>query len=86
MSLKVVIFDEQDLAYAKKIHQRYEQVPMFLQVGNPDVHRMDMQQHAADLLFRYEELIEIVMSSCELNNVRVLPQLHALVWGNKRGV
>lgn len=86
MSLKVVIFDEQDLAYAKKIHQRYAQIPMFLQVGNPDVHRMDIQHHAADLLSRYEDLIEIVMSSNELNDVRVLPQLHALVWGNKRGV
>ncbi|MNZ84004.1 7-carboxy-7-deazaguanine synthase [compost metagenome] len=86
LSLKVVIFDEQDLIYAKKVHKRYEGLPMFLQVGNPDVQRMDIQHHAADLLSRYEELIETVMSSSELNNVRVLPQLHALVWGNKRGV
>lgn len=86
VSLKVVIFDEQDLGYAQKVHKRYAQVPMFLQVGNPDVHRMDIQHHAADLLSRYEDLINIVMSSSELNAVRVLPQLHALVWGNKRGV
>ncbi|MNN63513.1 7-carboxy-7-deazaguanine synthase [compost metagenome] len=59
---------------------------MFLQVGNPDVQRMDIQHHTADLLSRYEDLIDIVMSSSDLNDVRVLPQLHALVWGNKRGV
>lgn len=86
LSLKVVIFDEVDLAYAKEIHQRYPQVAMFLQVGNPDVQRMDIHNHASELLSRYEELVDLVMSSSELNDVRVLPQLHALVWGNKRGV
>lgn len=86
LSLKVVIFDEVDLTFAKEIHQRYPQVPMFLQVGNPDVQRMDIHHHASELLSRYEELIDLLMSSNELNDVRVLPQLHALVWGNKRGV
>lgn len=86
MSLKVVIFDEADLAFAKEIHQRYPQVPMFLQVGNPDVQRMDIHNHASELLSRYEKLIDLVMSDSKLNDVRVLPQLHALVWGNKRGV
>lgn len=85
-SLKVVAFDEADLAYAKQVHARYPDIPFFLQVGNPDVRRMDIRQHTADLLDRYEQLIEQVVSDPELNNVRVLPQLHALVWGNKRGV
>ncbi|WMT43568.1 7-carboxy-7-deazaguanine synthase QueE [Paenibacillus sp. D2_2] len=86
MSLKVVVFDDLDLNYAKEVHQRYPEVPMYIQVGNPDVHRMDINSHASDLLERYEHLIDQVMDSSELNNVRVLPQLHALVWGNKRGV
>ncbi|WP_083485216.1 7-carboxy-7-deazaguanine synthase QueE [Paenibacillus ihumii] len=85
-SLKVVVFDEADLAYAKQVHARYPGIPFFLQVGNPDVRRMDIRQHTADLLDRYEQLIEQVVSDPELNDVRVLPQLHALVWGNKRGV
>ncbi|GIP57199.1 7-carboxy-7-deazaguanine synthase QueE [Paenibacillus sp. FSL W8-0186] len=85
-SLKVVVFDEADLAYAKKVHARYPDIPFFLQVGNPDVRRMDIQQHTADLLERYEQLIDQVVADPELNDVRVLPQLHALVWGNKRGV
>ncbi|HEY4390467.1 MAG TPA: 7-carboxy-7-deazaguanine synthase QueE [Paenibacillus sp.] len=86
MSLKVVVFDDLDLNYAKEVHQRYSEIPMYIQVGNPDVHRMDINSHASDLLQRYEHLIDQVMNSSELNNVRVLPQLHALVWGNKRGV
>lgn len=86
LSLKVVIFDDQDLAYGKQVHARYPAVPMYLQVGNPDVKRMDIQLHAFELLKQYEALIEQVALSPDLNNVRVLPQLHALVWGNKRGV
>ena len=86
MSLKVVVFDDLDLNYATEVHQRYSDIQMYVQVGNPDVHRMDTQNHVSDLLQRYEHLIDQVMSSSELNDVRVLPQLHALVWGNKRGV
>ncbi|MNN13397.1 7-carboxy-7-deazaguanine synthase [compost metagenome] len=85
-SLKVVIFDEEDLAYATKVHARYPDAVMFLQVGNPDVQRMDTDAHASYLLAKYEQLIDAVMQAEELNNVRLLPQLHTLVWGNKRGV
>lgn len=85
-SLKVVIFDDSDLLYAQTVHRRYPAAPMYLQVGNPDVTRMDTNHHAAELLMQYESLIDKVMASDSLNEVRVLPQLHTLVWGNKRGV
>lgn len=86
LSLKVVVFDEADLIYAESVHQRYPQINLYLQVGNPDVRRMDVSHHAADLLQRYQWLIDRVMTMSSMNNVRILPQLHALVWGNKRGV
>lgn len=86
LSLKVVVFDEADLIYAESVHQRYPQIDLYLQVGNPDVHRMDISNHASDLLQRYEWLIDRVMMTSSMNKVRILPQLHALVWGNKRGV
>lgn len=85
-SLKVVIFDDHDLAYAQTVHARYPGAPMYLQVGNADTSRMDKENHAADLLLQYERLIDKVTASETLNDVRVLPQLHTLVWGNKRGV
>ncbi|GGA37634.1 7-carboxy-7-deazaguanine synthase QueE [Paenibacillus physcomitrellae] len=85
-SLKVVVFDDRDLEYATLVHQRYPQAQFYVQVGNPDTVRMDVQEHALFLLQRYEELVDKIMAKPELNRVRVLPQLHALIWGNKRGV
>lgn len=85
-SLKVVIFDDRDLEYAKEVHSRYPGATLYLQVGNRDVTRMDKADHAAELLLQYEELIDKVVAAEALNDVRVLPQLHTLVWGNKRGV
>ncbi|PLR69415.1 7-carboxy-7-deazaguanine synthase QueE [Bacillus sp. UMB0893] len=86
VSLKVVIFDEQDLEYAKKVHQKYLQIPFYLQVGNDQVSERDDEKLIKRLLERYEWLIDRAISEEELNHARVLPQLHTLVWGNKRGV
>lgn len=86
VSLKVVIFDEHDLEYAKKVHQKYLQIPFYLQVGNDQVSEPDDEKLIKRLLERYEWLIDRAISEEVLNNARVLPQLHTLVWGNKRGV
>ena len=86
ISLKVVVFDERDLQYAEEIHQRYPEIPLFLQVGNDQTTLEDEATTARYLLTRYSELVEVVMASTILKNVRVLPQLHALLWGNRRGV
>lgn len=86
ISLKVVIFDEADLQYAREIHHRYSNIPMYLQVGNEDIHESDTTKLVQKLLNKYESLVEQVIEDKELNQVRVLPQLHTLVWGNKRGV
>ncbi|WP_062047108.1 7-carboxy-7-deazaguanine synthase QueE [Bacillus sp. JCM 19034] len=86
VSLKVVIFDERDFDYALHIHKRYPEVRMFLQVGNNELTMMDNDQLISKLLQRYEWLVEQTLRSSEMNNVRVLPQLHTFLWGNKRGV
>ncbi|MBS4178755.1 7-carboxy-7-deazaguanine synthase QueE [Lederbergia citrea] len=86
LSLKVVIFDDADYVYAKEIHSRYPEVPFFIQVGNDDTTTVDNQALVSHLLQKYEALIDKVMEDDELLDVKVLPQLHALVWGNKRGV
>ncbi|TGB03985.1 7-carboxy-7-deazaguanine synthase QueE [Halobacillus salinus] len=85
-SLKVVIFNEEDLGYAEEVHERYPDVPFFLQVGNDDLEENQPANLASHLLDQYEWLIDQVVASEKLNRVRVLPQVHALVWGNKRGV
>ncbi|PLT30518.1 7-carboxy-7-deazaguanine synthase QueE [Peribacillus deserti] len=86
VSLKVVVFNQEDYEYAKGIHQRYPQIPFFMQVGNDETATEDNSLLITHLLNKYERLIDAVMNDNELKNVKVLPQLHALVWGNKRGV
>lgn len=86
LSLKVVVFDEKDLQYAKDVYKRYPFVPFYLQVGNKDVYEANTKTLVETLLKKYEWLVDQVISDKDLNNVRVLPQLHTLLWGNKRGV
>ncbi|MFC4559050.1 7-carboxy-7-deazaguanine synthase QueE [Virgibacillus kekensis] len=85
-SLKVVIFNDEDIKYAEKVHERYPDISFFLQVGNDDLEENKATNLANHLLEKYEWLIDKVVASTKLNHVRVLPQVHALVWGNKRGV
>ena len=85
-SLKVVVFDDQDFVYAKEVHERYPHVPFFLQVGNDDMKWIDDASLIQRLLMKYEWLIDKAVQCKEMNDAKVLPQLHALVWGNKRGV
>ncbi|MGP4041005.1 7-carboxy-7-deazaguanine synthase QueE [Gracilibacillus sp. D59] len=85
-SMKVVIFDDNDLDYAKDVHKSYPGVPFFIQVGNDNLEEVAPNELASHLLTKYEWLIDQVMNSSALNDVRVLPQIHTLVWGNKRGV
>jgi len=86
ISLKVVVFDDQDFVYAKEVHERYPHVPFFLQVGNDDTKTTDDTSLIERLLMKYEWLIDKAVQCKEMNDAKVLPQLHALVWGNKRGV
>lgn len=86
VSLKVVIFDEADLAYAKRVHQLFPGVPFYLQVGNDRLDEVEEGKLLSHLVGRYEWLIDRVMPDPDWNQARVLPQLHTFVWGNKKGV
>ncbi|TES57535.1 7-carboxy-7-deazaguanine synthase QueE [Halalkalibacterium halodurans] len=86
MSLKVVVFNDEDFRYAEYVHERYPHVPFFLQVGNEDTVTGDNALLIRTLLDRYEWLINKATDSTIMNDAKILPQLHTLVWGNKRGV
>ncbi|PLR76565.1 7-carboxy-7-deazaguanine synthase QueE [Bacillus sp. V3-13] len=86
MSLKIVIFSDEDYDYARSLHFRYPEVPFFLQVGNEDTTTKDDGKLILNLLEKYQLLIDKVMNDDDLKNVKVLPQLHTYIWGNKRGV
>jgi 7-carboxy-7-deazaguanine synthase len=85
-SIKIVIFNDEDYQYAKEVYKRYQNIPFFLQVGNENSKQEDRQQLIQNLLQQYENLIAKVMSDEELKDIKVLPQLHTYLWGNKRGV
>lgn len=86
VSVKVVIFDDLDLEYAKMVHKRYATIPFYLQVGNDDLTNTNNDELVKKLLQKYEWLVDCTVADLELNDVKVLPQLHAFLWGNKRGV
>ncbi|WP_428912177.1 7-carboxy-7-deazaguanine synthase QueE [Niallia sp. Krafla_26] len=85
-SLKIVIFDDTDFEFAKSIYNRYPHVPVYLQTGNENILTEDREKLLKALLDKYEWLIDKVTMDSEMNDVKVLPQLHTFVWGNKRGV
>ena len=83
-SLKVVIFDEADFAFARRVHALHPDVPFYLSVGNPSAHSGDAADGAA-----LTRQLEWMLKRCAQEkwfDVTLLPQLHVLLWGNKRGV
>jgi 7-carboxy-7-deazaguanine synthase len=82
VALKIVVFDEADFAFAQAVSARFPQLPVYLQPGNP-VHRTELDTRG--MLDRLSWLVDKTREA-QWYEARVLPQLHALVWGNKRGV
>lgn len=82
-NLKVVVFDDKDFEYAKQVHQKYIIFPFYLQTGNSNV--TEPGDISGRLLSKLDWLFQKVLDDTEMNAVRVLPQLHTLIWHNKRG-
>jgi 7-carboxy-7-deazaguanine synthase len=80
-NLKVVVFDEGDYQYARAIHQRYPGVPFTLQVGNTVG-----EDTTTALLGKLDWLAQCAMHDEAMGDALVLPQLHTLMYGNRRGV
>jgi 7-carboxy-7-deazaguanine synthase len=85
--LKVVVFDDADLNYAKAVHLRYPETNFYLQVGtySGGLDGKAGQEDRVSILERWRELIEKVSGDPEWAFARVGVQQHALVWGHGRG-
>ncbi len=86
--LKIVIFDEADYLWARDVAARYPELPLYLQPGNhtpPPPDAEDAEIDMDGIMDRYRWLIERSLADGWFAP-RILPQLHVLVWGNKRGV
>ncbi len=82
--LKIVVFDDADYAWAREWAGRYPDMDLVLQPGNPEVDP-DVAVAAQDVADRLLWLVDTVMADGWFRP-RLLPQLHVLLWGNRRGV
>jgi len=85
--LKIVIFDDIDYEFAKKVSEKYDNLPCYLQVGNPIYPdgENNIKDLNATLMEKYRWLIEKT-SKDNWFNATILPQIHVLTWGTIRGV
>jgi 7-carboxy-7-deazaguanine synthase len=89
-ALKIVVFNDADYAYARTAAARFPLLPVYLQVGNPAplIAAGGVPAEEAnfdDLMRRFRWLAGKVVAD-HWFAATVLPQLHVLAWGNKRGV
>lgn len=86
--LKFVVFDEADYRFARQVSAGFPEVAVYLQPGNHTPPPPDEEDAAIDvdgIMRRMHWLIDRVMDDKWFNAI-VLPQLHVLLWGNRRGV
>ncbi|MGV8988960.1 MAG: 7-carboxy-7-deazaguanine synthase QueE [Cypionkella sp.] len=86
--LKFVVFDEADYGYARNAAVRFPGLPVYLQPGNhtpPGPQDDDAFVDTEGVLQRMDWLVDRVIAD-RWFAAHVLPQLHVLLWGNKRGV
>jgi 7-carboxy-7-deazaguanine synthase len=83
LALKIVCFDEEDLAWAKEVARHWPGPEFHLSAGTPMPPPVDL---AGAVGKSFRRLCELVASDPELAHARVLPQLHVIAWGEERGV
>jgi 7-carboxy-7-deazaguanine synthase len=88
--LKIVVFDDADYTYARTVSARYPALRTYLQIGNPAPLKhagasLPDDAEIEDLMDRFRWLVGRVTAD-HWFAATVLPQLHVLAWGNKRGV
>jgi 7-carboxy-7-deazaguanine synthase len=85
VALKLVVLSEADYQFARQVAGWFPQLPVFLQPCNDRPAQDGEDVAAADGgIERLRWLVARVLAD-GWYEVRVLPQLHVLVWGNKRG-
>ncbi len=99
LCIKIVIFDQRDLEFAKDIFLSIRDMEMFqvldlsetfyLSLGNPNPPPVDGSEdpgfNIQDALERYRMLFDDIKTDPILSKVRWLPQWHAFPWGNAAG-
>jgi 7-carboxy-7-deazaguanine synthase len=93
--LKVVCFDDADYRYATEVHTAYPDIAFYVQAGTEtgtlaaeaDPNRADRTPATRDdMLATLAALQDRVCADPAMQDVAVLPQLHAILHGHKRGI
>ncbi|TQX85647.1 7-carboxy-7-deazaguanine synthase QueE [Rhizobium sp. rho-13.1] len=86
--LKFVVFDDADYAYARDAAARHPHLPVYLQPGNHTPPKGTEENAVIDLDGITDRMLWLIDRVTEDGwfAVRVLPQLHVILWGNRRGV
>lgn len=82
-SVKVVVFDEADYLFARRAREELSGLPFYLQVGNPEP--ASGAPDFAGLTASLEWLLARALQD-GWHDAVITPQLHVLLWGNRRGV
>jgi 7-carboxy-7-deazaguanine synthase len=80
--LKVVVFDGEDLTWARYVHGSNPTVPFYLSAGTDQ----EPEDPLPALSERYAWLCEEVAHDTAFADAVVLPQLHVIAWGHRVGV
>ena len=90
VTLKFVAFDIDDLAWIRRyiqfMHMKFEDNELFLSVGSPIEPLTSLEGTRTIILKRYELLIRDTADDSILSQCKIIPQLHTLIYGQKRGV
>jgi len=90
--IKVVVFNDEDLTFAREIHSWYPDTKMTISCGTfaPTTpytrSERGVQDEARDILARTATIAAKVLADPVLGNVPVHPQYHVLLWGHAKGV
>jgi 7-carboxy-7-deazaguanine synthase len=85
--LKLVVLDEADFSFAQQVSGCFPHLPVYLQPCNPafSVKEGDVETNLQSMAFQLRWLVDKVLVA-KWYKASVLPQLHVLLWGQKRGV
>lgn len=90
IAMKIVVFNEGDYAFAREAARRHDDLALYLQPGNhtpplPEDGDGGLGIDMDGILERTRWLVGRTLED-RWFDVRILPQLHVLLWGNMRGV
>ncbi len=84
IAMKIVVFNDEDLQFAREMFRRFPMFKPYLSVGTPIGNPINYTR--LEICNRTRWLYEEALKCDDLRDVTVIPQLHVLAWGNSKGV